>query len=152
MKSASIYRRGRTYYVVPQCLTEVGVGIACGESGVTESSDEIYGLLMSSFEMSKDGIPHPKDQKDWNEFKKKFLSIFGVKSSAEFHKSTLMVGATLDRGVITLTPSTSRGVKHGFEGQSEEAVKVEVGAPQDLIMEAINKAFSSARSKNGVTK
>lgn len=143
MKSVAIYKRNDKYYLVPQCLTEMGIGIACGEHAIAENSDAIYELLMRAFEESREGVPHPVN---WSEFRGKFFSIFGVKSSSAFHKNTLMITVDIEGEAITLTPYINCGAKNGFQGAREKAVRVDVGVQQTSFKAAIDEAFSLASS------
>ncbi|MFK0693152.1 hypothetical protein ACFX5Q_34215 [Mesorhizobium sp. IMUNJ 23033] len=115
MKSATAYERNETLFIFSQSKTTMGLWIEERPTLVVQKNDvdEIRTAVLNCLHLSKDGVPHPR-QEDWPKLNKEFAESLGVKSFSTFAKTAKCVNITQDGGIIRLVPTQNGGTKFGF--------------------------------------
>ncbi|WP_143750651.1 hypothetical protein [Mesorhizobium sp. WSM4312] len=115
MKSAAIYERNGKLFIFGQSKTTMGLWIEEPPTLVVQKTDftGIGRAVLSCLHLSKDGVPHPR-QEDWPKLNKAFAESLGVKSFTTFAKAAKCVNISQDGDIIRLVPTKNGGAKIGF--------------------------------------
>jgi len=129
MKSASVYLRRGVFYVHP--LAGSQGGDPCLFTGPVLQSPEHAGaealgsLVRQAVEASHHHAPWPTD---WKGLTDPLLAAASVKSMATFMKGATHVRVDVDRGELTVTPTTTKEHRNAFSPLKGREIKRAVGS------------------------
>ncbi|ESZ31789.1 MULTISPECIES: hypothetical protein [unclassified Mesorhizobium] len=137
MKSATAYERNGKLFIFGQSKTIMGLWIEERPTLVIQKNEvaEIRKAVLNCLHLSKDGVPHPR-QEDWPKLNKEFAESLGVKSFSAFAKTARCVNISQDGGIIRLVPTQNRGSKIGFtplEDKSQTLRETDDGLGEAVI-------------------
>lgn len=140
-KAATIYLRHHKYYVDSDWKTVAGFWICSGHVQVAEEGDVkgIATALRLALDSSKDGVPTPGPDKD---LAGPLLSAARVRTWRTFAREATYVGATLEDGLVTLTPGQKADTAGNYVPLSEKVRTVRYAS--DDLGQAVIEAFNDA--------
>lgn len=142
-KSAGIYERKGSLYLIASLQTDSGLWIKSGPCTVLETATSAAVLgeaILEALGRSGAIIPHPSDWKSVVD-DSPVLQAAGVKSWRTFRKRARYLSIAL-YDEFMLTPTANQG-SQGFAHQPDAMLSLPPSATADELGEAVKRAFAS---------
>lgn len=145
--SVGVFKRKGKFLIQPRDRTTAGVYIGTSPvlmAPMDVSEEELGKLVLRSFEVAEDGVPHPDD---WTQFPHPLWDAAGVRSWAAFSKGTVNCDLYREGAALRIQPMKNMGAKRGFVLLKEHEKSIPANSPPNIIGKEILCAIELAEAK-----